>query len=266
MELRLDRLLAALRDRPEDILGAIDRDPMLLKKESGDLVLANASKLLFTPQEEHQLFAKGIVYRRDPYRFVSLPLIKIYNIGERDVTVAELAGLAAQERVRLRFLRKIDGSLVQAFRADGRVWLTTRGMIEGAKLRRAEAAEEGRIEFDYLGEARRLAERDLPRLLSDAAALDGRTLVFELIHPGARIITNYGDRKTLVLLAAFDHGSFAYLTYPEIVEIAGRTASLSWTRCRRSGRRSASRSTRCWRRWPAPTRKGPSSTSSAAAR
>ncbi len=222
MELRLDRLLAALRDRPEEVLGAIDRDPMLLKKESGGLVLANASQLLFTPQEEHQLFAKGIVYRRDPYRLVSLPLIKIYNIGERDVTVAELAGLAGEEGMRLRFLRKIDGSLVQAFRADGRVWLTTRGVIEGAKLRRGDAANEGRTEFDYLGAARRLAERDLPRLLSDPAALDGRTLIFELIHPGARNITNYGDRTALVLLAAFDHRRFAYLTYPEVAEIAAR--------------------------------------------
>ena len=222
MELRLDRLLGALRDRPGEVLGAIDRDPMLLKKESGGLVLANASQLLFTPQEQHQLFAKGIVYRRDPYRLVSLPLIKIYNIGERDVTVADLAGLAGEEGVRLRFLRKIDGSLVQAFRADGRVWLTTRGMIEGAKLRRGDAAEESRTEFDYLGEARHLAGRDLPRLLDDPAALDGRTLVFELIHPAARNITNYGDRTALILLAAFDHGRFAYLPYPELAEIAAR--------------------------------------------
>src|SRR5438270_7840310 len=142
MELRLDRLLADLRARTGDVLAAIDADPLLVKRESGGLVLANASQALYTPQQQHHLYAKGIVYRRDPYRLVSLPLIKIYNVGERDVTVADLSGLAREAGVRLRFLRKLDGSLVQAFRADGRTWLTTRGMIEGAKVRRSDADEE----------------------------------------------------------------------------------------------------------------------------
>ena len=221
MELRLDRLLAALRDHTEEVLAAIDGDALLLKKESGGLVIANPKKGLYTPLQEHHLYAKGIVYRRDPYRLVSLPLIKIYNIGEHDVGVPQLAAMAAAEGAGLRFLRKIDGSLVQAFRADGRVWLTTRGMIEGARVRRDDAAEsEDRVEFDYLGEARRLAERDLPRLLDDPAVLDGRTLIFELIHPEARNITNYGDRTDLVLLAAFDHARFAYWAYPELAEFA----------------------------------------------
>src|SRR3954467_941173 len=114
MELRLDRLLAELRDRPQDILAAIDADPLLIKRTSGDLVLANASQELYTPQAQHQLYAKGIVYRRSPYRLVSLPLVKIYNVGERDVTVGHLTRLASEPGVRLRFLRKIDGSLVQA--------------------------------------------------------------------------------------------------------------------------------------------------------
>src|SRR4051812_30676209 len=79
MRLRLDELLQTMRDPRGGVRAAIDADPLLLKKVSGDLVLANAGKELFTPQHEHQLFAKGIVYRRDPYRLVSLPLVKIYN-------------------------------------------------------------------------------------------------------------------------------------------------------------------------------------------
>src|SRR5438105_8506444 len=131
MQLRLDSLLTALRAHPAPILEAIDRDPLLLRRESGDLVLANASQLLYTPQQQHQLYAKGIVYRRDPYRLVSLPLVKIYNLGERDVTAVDLMVLVSEPDVHLHFLRKYDGSLVQVFRADGRVWFTTRGMIEG---------------------------------------------------------------------------------------------------------------------------------------
>jgi hypothetical protein len=147
---------------------------------------------------------------------VSLPLVKIYNVGERNVTVRDLAALATEPAVHLRFLRKIDGSLIQVFAADGRVWFTTRGMIDGAIIQRGGDAEE-RADFDYLGTARRLAETMMPRLFTHAGELlDGRTLVFELIHPAARIVTDYGDRAELILLACFDRRRVAYLPYPEV--------------------------------------------------
>jgi hypothetical protein len=218
MELRLDRLLADLRSAAGDILAAIDADPLLVKRESGGLVLANASPALYTPHQQHHLYAKGIVYRRDPYRLVSLPLIKIYNAGERDVTVADLASMAEAPDVRLRFLRKIDGSLIQVFRADGRAWFTTRGMLEGAR-RRVEDQDEDRADFDFLGNARRLAEQRYPRLLSDPGVLEGRTLLFELIHPDVPKVTSYGARADLILLAAFDHARLAYLPYPAVAEL-----------------------------------------------
>ena len=218
MRLRLDALLADLRDRTEAILAAIDADPLLIHRASGDLVLANASKALYTPVEEHQLYAKGIVYRRDPLRLVSLPLIKIYNVGEREVTVADLVGIASKPNVRLRFLRKLDGSLLQVFRDSGRVFFTTRGMIEGARVKGDD--EDGRPGFDYLAAAREMATRLHPRLLEDASVLDGRTLLFELIHHEARQVTNYGDRADLTLIACFDHKKFAYADYDELRRIA----------------------------------------------
>lgn len=220
MELRLDRLLDDLRRRTAEVLAAIDTDPMLLRRRSGERILANASAALYTPQEQHQLYAKGIVYRREPYRLVSLPLIKIYNVGERAVTLADLAGLAAEPGVRLRFLRKVDGSLIQLFRDDGQVWFTTRGMIEGARLRSDEHDEDRVPGFDYLAAARKLAGRLYPRLLDDPAALEGRTLLFELIHPLARKVTNYGERADLILLACFDHRRFAYLGHDDLAALA----------------------------------------------
>jgi hypothetical protein len=219
MELRLDRLLTALRERPAEVLEAIDRDPLLLKKESGGLVLANASQELYTPQLQYQLYAKGIVYRRDPYRLASLPLIKIYNLGERDVSAAELVQLCAEPGVGVRFLRKLDGSLVQLFEADGRAWLTTRGLIEGARGGPdpgVGADGAGGPDFDYLGAARALLRRDCPRLLDEPALLGPLTLVFELIHPGAPKVTNYGGRADLTLLACFDRRRCAYAAYPEL--------------------------------------------------
>src|SRR5262245_12484249 len=97
MNLRLDHLLEDLRTRGADILRAIDSDPLLLKRQSGELVLANAGPMLFTPQQSHQLYAKGIVYRRDPFEVVSVPLVKIYNLGEKDVSVADLARIATRD-------------------------------------------------------------------------------------------------------------------------------------------------------------------------
>jgi hypothetical protein len=220
MELRLDRLLTKLRDNAAAILEAIDRDPMLLKRSSGPLVLANASQALYTPQQEHQLFAKGIVYRRDPYRVVSLPLIKIYNLGERDVAVADLAALMDEPNVRLRFLRKIDGSLIQVFRHDGRIWFTTRGMIEGANARSGRDNGEDASEFDYLGTARRIVAERYPQLLDHTEWLDGRSLIFELIHPQAKKVTDYGERSDLILLGCFNISRHGYATYPEVVAIA----------------------------------------------
>jgi hypothetical protein len=68
---------------------------------------------------------------------------------------------------------------------------------------------------------RRLAERHYPRLLDDPAALQGRTLVFELLHPEARVVTNYGAREDLVLLAAFDPARHRYLPHAELLALAG---------------------------------------------
>jgi hypothetical protein len=220
MELRLDLLLSKLRHNAAAILEAIDRDPLLLKRQSGPLVLANASQALYTPQQEHQLFAKGIVYRRDPYRIASLPLVKIYNLGERDVTVADLAALMGEPNVRLRFLRKIDGSLIQVFRHDGRIWFTTRGMIEGANPPSGRNDGEDASEFDYLGTARRLAAEHYPRLFDDGELLDGRTLIFELIHPLAKKVTDYGQRSDLILLGCLNVQRLSYAPYSEVAAIA----------------------------------------------
>ena len=109
MNLRLDHLLEELRTRCADILRAIDADPLLLKRQSGELVLANAGPTLFTPQQPHQLYAKGVVYRRDPFEVVSLPLVKIYNLGERDVG-EHLHGLAADPAAVLASLPSPSGS------------------------------------------------------------------------------------------------------------------------------------------------------------
>jgi hypothetical protein len=223
MELRIDRLLDLLRSDPARLLARIDADPLLIKRTSGDLVLANAGKGLFTPREPHHLFAKGIVFRRDPYRLVSLPLLKIYNLGERSVTVADLVAIADElTDGRVHFLRKLDGTLIQRFEDAGRVWFTTRGVIEGARYTGAqdEDAPDRLNHFDFLGEARKIAATSYPRLLETGRELAGLTLMFEFLHPETRVITDYGDRRDMVLLAAFDRERVRYLPHAELEELA----------------------------------------------
>src|SRR5262245_21403315 len=224
MNLRLDHLLEELRTNSADILRAIDADPLLVKRQSGPLVLANAGAVLFTPQEPHQLFAKGIVYRREPFEVVSLPLVKIYNLGEKDVSVADLAGIASERgNTRLHFLRKLDGTLLQRFQHDGRVYFTTRGMIEGGPCYgvQDEDAPERLKGFDFLGTARRIAIAKYPALCEAQPEFENLTLCFEFLHPETRVITNYGEREDLVLLACFDRVDWRYRTFAEVKELAG---------------------------------------------
>jgi hypothetical protein len=75
-------------------------------------------------------------------------------------------------------------------------------------------------QFDFLGTVRRLAEKHYPSLCEVRKEFEGLTLVFEFIHPETRIITNYGNRKDLVLLACFDRREYRYRTLAELKEIA----------------------------------------------
>jgi len=223
MELRTDKLLAALRDDPAGVIARIDADPLLVKRDVGELVLANATKLLFTPQEPHQLYAKGIVYRRSPFELVSLPLVKIYNLGERNVTLTDVASLMEiGPDSRLLFLRKFDGTLIQRFQHGGQVWFTTRGMIEGAICAgpQDDDAPTKLSHFDYLRTSRQIAAEKYPLLLPLRPEFENLTLLFEFLHPDSQVITDYAGREDLILIAAFDKTACRYLPYRELQAIA----------------------------------------------
>ena len=210
-DLRIDHLFARVYDDPVSILGAIDADPLLLKKvpsgfDGAEVRQANASRELFSPQQDHHLYAKGIVYARRPLRLVSVPYLKMYNYGERE-DARELANsLAATRAIRVRFNEKLDGSMVQSFSTAGlglgpdRVVLTTRGMMEGARP----SGHDESGNFDYLGHSRRLLDELAPAAL-DPERVQGLTLLWEFIHPEVRIVTDYGEREEIVLTGAVDY-------------------------------------------------------------
>ncbi len=233
-DLRADRLLASLYAHPEPLLQAIEADPLLIKKAPegfGDaqLRLANAGKQLFTPQGDHHLYAKGIVYQRDPWRPLSVPYLKMYNYGEREDARDLAIQLAQREDIQVFFNEKLDGTLIQSFSTarlglgPERVVLTTRGMIEGAPDADADAdpAEDTARGFNYLANARLLLQRCAPQAL-DPRRHQGLTLLWELIHPASRVVTDYGDREEIVLTGAIDARSAPprYLPRAELEQLA----------------------------------------------
>ena len=113
---------------------------------------------------------------------------------------------------------------------------------QGARWRFDDQDEDRAPDFDYLTTARQMARERHERLLNDPAVLEGRTLLFELIHPQARIVTNYGDRAELIFIACFDHRRFAYVDYDEVRRLGaafGLKTAMSATRAKKPSRREA---------------------------
>lgn len=226
-DLRMDRLFVRLHEHPEEVLGQVHEDPKLLKRQPTEgphqpLILANASKLLFSPEHVHQVYAKGLIYSRDPWRAVSVPYLKMYNYGERQDSFELANELAADPKVRVRFNEKLDGTMIQLFSTarlglgKPQVLVTTRGMMDGAT-----PSDLASGMFDYLGHARAILQAQSPRVL-DPQAIAGLTLLWEFIHPEARIVTDYGERQELVLTGAVDFrdGPGRYIPRDELEQLA----------------------------------------------
>ncbi len=200
MNVDIDHLLSELKANAPTILAAIDADPLLTKRlcpETG-LVVANASKLLFSPTAPHQLYAKGLVYRRDPYEVVGVPLLKIYNAHEA-LGVAHLESMY-QRGARAQFVDKADGTFIARHVVDGKVLFSTRGMLET----QADDAESQKF-FTW---TRAIAADRYPQLLDPESSPDA-TLMFELVGPENRIVTSYSEWN-LVYIADFCLHEFVY--------------------------------------------------------
>lgn len=207
-EFRINVLLNALREKTETLLTAIDTDPLLRRRERGDLVIANASKALFSPKQEHHLFAKGIVYRRNPYEVVSLPLLKVYNYGERADVDTLTEEMLQDEDIYARLVFKDDGYMGQIFAYDGDVICTTRSVMEGTGTV---------LEEEYTGLLRAIANMKYPCLL-DPSFIGNLSVICEVVHPSVDNITRYESERDIIVLAIFDRSQYRYWTNDEIRE------------------------------------------------
>ncbi|MET9437166.1 RNA ligase [Streptomyces sp. NPDC006551] len=122
---------------------------------------------------------RGLVADDVTGEIVALPLPKFFNLGEHEAGQPYAPALPDEP---FEVYDKVDGSLAVVFHYAGRWRVASKGSFISAQATWAQ---------------RRLDRTDT------AALVPGVTYLAEILYPRNRIVVDYGDRRDLVLLAAF---------------------------------------------------------------
>jgi hypothetical protein len=171
-------------------------------RRDGALALLNAGKdLMWTGYSPQAELLKGLIVAVDGSgRAVDLVagcLPKFYNHGESVENDRAFEQAMAAPGAVIWFTLKADGSNGRAYWNPGtrRVEFATRGMLQYA------SGENGFTDFAAL--MREIAVAKYPALL-DSDLVRRYTMIFELIHPSNRILTDYGATRDLPIIAVID--------------------------------------------------------------
>lgn len=210
-----------MTDYRDSLLGAAGRalrreiDDINIKAD-GSVCLLNAGKeLLWTGYTPDAELLKGLIVRLEggrPVDLVAGALPKFYNAAERAENDAAFLEALNRPGARAYFLEKLDGSNVRPYvhPDSGRVEWATRGMLESGM---------GASTFgDFSAMARQVATDLYPALL-DQTLVSRYTFICELIHPDNQIVTNYGERRDLPVIAVVDLASGRELSRRATVEL-----------------------------------------------
>ncbi|MDP3764846.1 MAG: RNA ligase [bacterium] len=192
----------------------------IVMRESGSLRIFNADEMLtyegYKPEQE---CLKGLVCRESQELEIIAPCFsKFYNLGEKEENDQKFYQLLKQEGSVIYLPEKVDGTNIRLYvNPDTQEFsAATRNMIDGGK----EGGDLSGANIHFGNETLAIAKEKFPNVL-DQGLLGRFTPVFELIHPENRIVTNYGDRKDLVLLSVFDKDQACReLTRKELEEFA----------------------------------------------
>ncbi|WP_234351378.1 AAA family ATPase [Streptomyces sp. XY413] len=122
---------------------------------------------------------RGLVADDETGAVVALPLPKFFNVGEHESGQPYAPALPDEP---FEVYDKVDGSLAIVFHYAGRWRVASKGSFISAQAVWAQRRLDG----------------------ADTAALHpGTTYLAEILYPQNRIVVDYGDRRDLVLLAAF---------------------------------------------------------------
>ncbi|MFJ3876296.1 RNA ligase [Streptomyces sp. NPDC090077] len=122
---------------------------------------------------------RGLVADDETGAVVALPLPKFFNVGEHTSGRPYAPALPDEA---FEVYDKVDGSLAVVFHYAGRWRVASKGSFISSQATWAQ---------------RRLDTRDT------TALVPGTTYLAEILYPQNRIVVDYGDRRDLVLLAAF---------------------------------------------------------------
>ncbi|MCB5164304.1 T4 RnlA family RNA ligase [Streptomyces bambusae] len=122
---------------------------------------------------------RGLVADDETGAVVALPLPKFFNVGEHESGQPYAPALPDEP---FEVYDKVDGSLAVVFHYAGRWQVASKGSFTSEQATWAQ---------------RRLDAADT------AALVPGTTYLAEILYPQNRIVVDYGDRRDLVLLAAF---------------------------------------------------------------
>ena len=202
-----DRLLAdasaALSGRISDII---------IRRE-GDVALLNAGReLMWTGYSPEAEFLKGLIVEtrgNTAVRLVAGCLAKFYNWTENADNDRAFGVALALPGAQIVATLKADGSNLRSWvnPRTGQVEFATRGTL------RSNPEETGGVDYSNL--ARAIAAARYPALL-DANLVSRYTVVCELIHPTARILTNYGQTQDLLVITVIDLADAHELTRAEV--------------------------------------------------
>ncbi|MFG2875381.1 RNA ligase [Streptomyces sp. NPDC048337] len=122
---------------------------------------------------------RGLVADDTTRAIVALPLPKFFNVGEHEAGMPYAPALPDEP---FEVYEKVDGSLAVVFHYAGHWRVASKGSFTSTQATWAQ---------------RRLDGKDT------SALRPGVTYLAEILYPENRIVVNYGDRRDLVLLAAF---------------------------------------------------------------
>ncbi|MFF4421821.1 RNA ligase [Streptomyces sp. NPDC001549] len=122
---------------------------------------------------------RGLVADDNTGAIVALPLPKFFNVGEHESGQPYAPALPDEP---FEVYDKVDGSLAVVFHYAGRWRVASKGSFISAQATWAQRLLDGR---------------------NTAALRPGTTYLAEILYPQNRIVVDYGDRRDLVLLAAF---------------------------------------------------------------
>lgn len=174
----------------------------ILIKRMGNLLLFNQKKSLLYDgySSEHQKLLKGVICTQENGKVINViapAFSKFWNLGEKDEGWQYKNYLKDDNKIYMQ--TKWDGSHITSYfnPVTNQVEFATRGTLLGV----ADTEELATLNFGQL--AREIATEKYPILL-DENFTKHYVCMLELIHPLNRILTDYGNLKDLILLAAFD--------------------------------------------------------------